>query len=585
MPFFQPLLNPIGFGASDFVELALAIFLVVFVLLRPRIEPAARRFADKTGWCMLLLATLPVALRLALLPHHPVPQPEVYDEFSHLLVADTLRHFRLANPSHPLHQFFETFFVLQQPTYSSIYPIGQGLLLALGWTLFGYPWAGVLISVAAFCSLCYWMLRAWTTPLWALVGGLLAVCEFGPLNLWTNCYWGGALAAAAGCLVFGSLPRLREHARVRDGALLGLGLGIHLLARQYESIFLLLSVIVFFLPSLRSRNEARRLWRAASAAALIALCAAAVTLAQNKQVTGSWTTVPEALSQYQYGVPASLTFQPIPTPHRELTPQQELDYKMQVAFRQSSTETLETYLLRLEYRVRYYRFFFYVPLYLALFAFVITVRAFRFLWVLVTLVIFALGVNFFPAFQFHYVAACSCLFILMSVEGLRRLSHLRILNWPAGQEAAMVLLALCGAQFLFWYTLHVFDSYEFSAAARRYETWDAINHGSSSPRMLVRRQLEQAPGKQLVFVHYWPGHIFQNEWVYNTADIDVSRIVWARDLGPREDEKLLQYYPNRTAWLLEPDARPPKLSRYEPPPPQAPKPAQPANKMELEQVH
>ena len=168
---FLPLRNPIGFGARDFIELAAAALLVLLALAwRPWIEPFARSLATRTVWCMLLLAALPVALRLLLLPHHPVPSPQIYDEFGHLLVADTLRHFRLANPPHPLPQFFETFFVLQQPTYSSIYPIGQGLVLALGRAIFGHPWAGVVLSVAAFCSLCYWMLRAWTTPEWALAG-------------------------------------------------------------------------------------------------------------------------------------------------------------------------------------------------------------------------------------------------------------------------------------------------------------------------------------------------------------------------------------------------------------------------------
>src|SRR5215472_9458835 len=128
---FLPLKNPIGFGASDFIELGLAALLVTAVLLwRPWIGPYARRLAHKTALSMLLLALLPVALRLALLPHQPVPSPDLYDEFGHLLVADTLRHFRLANPPHPMHRFFETFFVLQEPTYSSIYPIGQGFMLA-----------------------------------------------------------------------------------------------------------------------------------------------------------------------------------------------------------------------------------------------------------------------------------------------------------------------------------------------------------------------------------------------------------------------------------------------------------------------
>src|ERR1700693_1753311 len=141
---FLPLRNPIGFGASDFIEFTIAGLLLVLILIsRPWLEPYARRLAPKTGWGMLLLAILPGALRLALLAHHPVPTPDIYDEFSHLLVADTLRHFRLANPPHPLHQFFETFFVLQQPTYSSIYPLGHGLVLWLGHMIFGLPWAGV----------------------------------------------------------------------------------------------------------------------------------------------------------------------------------------------------------------------------------------------------------------------------------------------------------------------------------------------------------------------------------------------------------------------------------------------------------
>ena len=67
------------------------------------------------------------------------------------------------------------------------------------------------MGTAAFCGLCYWMLRGWVTPGWALIGRILAVFEFGPLNQWTNNYWGGALSAAAGCLVFGALPRLRNH--------------------------------------------------------------------------------------------------------------------------------------------------------------------------------------------------------------------------------------------------------------------------------------------------------------------------------------------------------------------------------------
>ena len=555
---FLPLKNPIGFGAGDFLELALAVLLAVAILVwRPWIEPYAARFAQKPLWSMLLVAALPVVLRLALMAHHPVPTPDLYDEFGHLLAADTLRHFRLANPPQPMPRFFETFFVLQEPTYSSIYPIGQGLMLALGWAIFGLPWAGVLLAVAAFCALCSWMLRAWTTPGWALVGGVLAGIEFGPLNQWMNTYWGGALTAAAGCLVFGALPRLLERHRIRDGILLGSGLAICLLTRPYESIFLLASVALWLAPALRRAGELRRLAKALAAAVLAVLPAPAVSLLQNHAVTGSWSTMPYTVSQYQYGVPAALTYQANPAPHRELTREQELDYKMQAGFRGSGPETLATYLLRLEYRVRYYRFFFLVPLYVALAAFLFTLREARYLRVAGAVLLVALGINFFPAFQFHYMAPVACLFLLISVAGLERLERL-------SSEAARLVLVLCAAHFLLWYSLHLFEDGGTAAALRQYETWDNINHANPERRIAVAKQLAGAPGKLLVFVRYWPQHIFQDEWVYNRADIDGARIVWARDLGPAEDLKLVQRYPERAVWLLEPDARPPNLAPYMP---------------------
>ena len=546
---FLPLHNPIGFGAADFIELALAAMLVLMVLVwRPWIQPYALKLAEKTGWCMLMLA---------LLAHHPVPSPDVYDEFGHLLEADTLRHFRLANPPHPLPQFFETFFVLQEPAYSSIYPVGQGLALALGWAVFGLPWAGVVLSVGAFCALCYWMLRAWTTAGWALAGGVLAVIEFGPLNQWMNNYWGGAFAAAAGCLVFGALPRLRNGPRTRDAVLLGVGLGMHLLTRPYESIYLFLGVALFFLPVLRKRDELRKLARVAPDVLLVLIAPVAIILFQNKAVTGSWTTLPEMLSQYQYGVPAALTFEANPVPHRPLNREQALDYKMQLSFH-TGPETITSYLERLEYRVRYYRFFFLAPLYLALVVFLVTMREFRFVWVAATLLLFSLGVNFFPAFQLHYIAAVTCLFVLMSVTGLERLGRL-----SAGGAAARLIVFLCVAHFLFWYGLHAFENSEVSTAMRPYETWDAINHGNPERRIYINQQLAGIPGKLLVFVRYYPQHIFQDEWVYNAADIDGARVVWARDLGEAEDQKLRSYYPDRAVWLLEPDFRPPRLTAYE----------------------
>jgi hypothetical protein len=549
-------MRTLGFNASDLVEFVLAL---VFVALAwPRVEQYGARLAQKPGWCMAILALLPIVLRLALVPQYPIPTPNVSDDFSYILIADTLRHFRLANPVHPLHQFFETYFVLQQPAYASIFPLGQGLILAIGWTLFGHPWAGVALSISALCALCYWMLRAWTSPGWALVGGLLAVIEFGPLSQWMNSYWGGAGAACAGCLAFGALPRLREtgrtlrgegrtlrgEGRARYAMLLGLGIGLAWLCRPYETIFLILSVVLFLLPEWRSMAKPA-LWAVA-----LAIPALALSLAQNKAVTGSWTTLPYQLSQYQYGVPTTFTFQPTPIPHRTLTREQQLDYEQQSQVH----EMAGNYWLRWAGRIRFYRFFFLAPLYLAIPFFLWRAREWRFAWVLLTILLFSLGTNFYPYFYTHYIAALACLFVLVSVVGLERLS-----GW--NKQAGSILLFLCAAHFVFWYGIHALGDEELYAALTPFETWDAINHGDPQGRRAINRQLNAEPGRQLVFVRYRPQHQFQ-EWVHNAADIDRSRIVWARDLGRDENQKLLRYYPDRTAWLLEPDAHPPRLQPY-----------------------
>ena len=557
---FTPLRNPIGFGAADFLELAFALLLGAFFLCRPWFTAFTTRFAHRAIPCMLLLALLPVALRLALLSQSPVPTPAGADDFSYVLLGDTLAHLRLSNPPHPFPQFFEAIFVLQQPTYSSIFPLGQGIILALGALLFGLPWAGVVLSVSALCALVYWMLRAWTTPTWALLGGLLAVVEFGPLSQWMNSYWGGAVSAVAGCLVFGSLPRLQEAARPTCALLLGAGLGMQLLTRPFEFLLLFLSVGLVVVPVLKGLWKQQQLFRVVSFALCPLLAAAGLMMLQNKSVTGSWTTLPYMLSRYQYGVPATFTLQPNPVPHRTLTPEQELDYRAQSIIHGDGTDTLRTYVQRLFFRVRYYRFFFLPPLYLALVAFCFTLRGSRALWTAATPLIFALGTNFYPYFYPHYIAALTPLFLLMSVTGLRKIHELTIYGRPVGRDAAYLLATLCVAPFLFWYTVHLSGSDTLSEVLD-YETWHYINYGDPEGRIATNQQLSRAPGKQLVFVHYGPQHRF-HEWIHNAANIDAARVVWVHDLGPAENQKLIHYYPDRTVWLLEPDADPPTLQPY-----------------------
>jgi hypothetical protein len=531
--------------------------LVVGFVLRDRVVRVLRAVAERPAWSMGLLFALPILLRLALLPRHPVPVPQTSDDFSFLLLADTLAHFRLANPVHPMRRFFETVFVLQEPSYSSIYPLGQGIVLALGELAFREPWAGVLISIGSFCALVYWMLRAWVSPVWALVGGLLAVIQFGPLNQWTNNYWGGAMSAIAGCLVFGALPRLRKSARTRDAILLGAGCGVQILSRPFESVML---AICLALPVVLLVRKQRR-----NIGALVLALSPALLLVvlQNEAVTGSITEMPYMASRYQYGVPAAFTFQPNPIAHKNLNREQQLDYQAQIDVHGDSPETLGSFCKRLLDRVRFFRFFFLPPLFVALPFFLPALRQRRYLWAAGSVVIFVLGSNCYPYYYPHYIAAVTCLLVLFSVVGLERLSRVRIRGFLVGRDAALILGSICMAHFTFWYGLHLIGNDSFFIATGPYESWDFVNFGDAEGRMSMNRRLAEAPGKQLVIVKLGPAHLLR-EWIHNDADIDRSRVVWALDLGAEEDAKLIAYFANRTVWVAEPDAKPPRLAPWTP---------------------
>jgi hypothetical protein len=550
---FLPLHNPLGFGVSDFLLLALTLLLAVCAIGFARLQPLALRLASHTRWSMLLLAALPVLLRLALVPRFPAPTPAGADDFAYLLLADTLRHLRLANPVHPLHRFFEAVFVLQEPGYSAIFPPGQGLALAFGWAVLGHPWAGVVLPVAAFCALCFWMLRAWTTPGWALTGGLAAVAEFGPLNQWMNLYWGGAVGAVAGCLVFGALPRIRAAGRRRDAALLGAGLGLALLTRPFEFLLLALCALVYAAWGLRDGWKPCAAWCGAAFAPAVLLM-----LAHNYAVTGSFATMPYQLSRDQYGVPATFSFQANPVPRRALTAEQALDYRAQSLMHDEAAAM--PLAERLGERLHFYRFFFYPALLLALPAFLFALREFRFAWAAASVAVFALGTGFYPYFYPHYVAALACLFVLFAIIALERLSRWTIRDRAVGAEAARLVAFFCAAHFVFWYGMHC-GSQPLLMAAGQYDAADFIGYGDPEGRIRIASELAGQPGKQLVFVRYGGQHQF-HEWIHNAAAIDAAAVVWAADLGPEEDRKLRAYYPARTVWLCEPDARPPLLTPY-----------------------
>src|SRR5450631_2215142 len=95
---------------------------------RPRPMPLPR--IERPALTALLLAFGSIALRVALLPLLHMPVPVVTDEFSHLLLADTLLHGRVANPVHAFWPHFESIHILMRPHYVSAYFPGQAVWLA-----------------------------------------------------------------------------------------------------------------------------------------------------------------------------------------------------------------------------------------------------------------------------------------------------------------------------------------------------------------------------------------------------------------------------------------------------------------------
>ncbi len=261
----------------------------------------------------MFVSTLVLAIRVALTPLLHVPMPRVPDEFSYLLMADTFASGRLANPTHPMWVHFETLFVNQRPTYSSVYPAMQGIFLALGERL-GNPWVGVLLSVAILCGAICWMLQGWLPHRWALLGGLLAVIQFGTFSYWINSYWGGAPAGLGGALVFGACGRLRKRPSARNSVILGLGAAILANSRPYESLILAIPVLVLLASVARKLPGSVVLRQIAIPLALVLAIAMAATGYYFWRVTGRPWTSPYVPYMKEYAASPIFIWENVPAP-------------------------------------------------------------------------------------------------------------------------------------------------------------------------------------------------------------------------------------------------------------------------------
>ena len=513
--------------------------------LLKRTEDVGAQLAMRKGAVIFGAALLSIVVRLLLLPLAPVPIPNVHDEYSYLLAADTFAHGRLTNPPHQLSVFLDTFQVLQCPTYASIYPPAQGMVLALG-QLLGSPWAGVLLSMAAMCAAAAWALQGWLPARWALLGVLIILLRIDLMSYWVDSYWGGAVAATGGALVIGALPRILRRHSLQDSLLLGAGAALLANSRPVEGLLFCLPVAVVLTLRLFSRGSAGCRLNVASALlpAILALVGTAAFIAYyNWRVTGNPVLFPHTLYHRLYwNVPVFFWQSAKPA----LTYSNPQFTGFFVNWYQQ--EFLARSWARLSLTKCHDGWSFFVGPALSIpflaLPWLVFDRRVRFLilqslwcgvWLL--LVIW---------FQPHYAAPLTVTIFAVIAQAIRHLRRWKLKSYRVGIFASRLVVVLLVARVLLPGT----------------EIVNGPRRGWNLSRAQIAGQLRVTPQKHLVIVRYAPDHDVFHEWVYNAAEIDAAKVVWAREIPGRDLTPLLDYYRHRKIWLVDADAAHPQIKPY-----------------------
>jgi hypothetical protein len=482
------------------------------------------------------LGVLVLVVRAALLPVWPIPTPSIYDEFSYLLQADTFAHGRLANPAHPLWRFFESTYILQQPTYASRFPPAQGLVMALGQVIFGHPWFGVWLSAGLLAAALCWALQGWLPPGWALFGAFIGLnlCLF---SYWINSYWGGAVTAIGGALVTGAWVRITRAKRWRYAWLFGIGAVIVVLARPFEGLLLVVPALI----ALGMANRTARVWLPI---VLTGVAGASWLAYDNYRVTGHPLRLPYREYYEQYEIVPPFSFLPLSTAprtfrHFDLESRARETYERVRSWRLFVDRPLDWLTLL---RFYYGNLIWLLPL-VVFMPFLWRSRRTRFATILVTAIGAAslIEVWWYP----HYAAPFTAALLILVAQSMR---YLRQWNYGGRQPGRFLVSAMPVAVLL----VMVASEAQAIATHRTADQEQAKNAQVAQKERIEKQLLKKRSGQHVIFVRYAGLPSPHEEWIYNAADIDAAPVIWAQDLGHIENERLRRYYAGRSFWLFKP---------------------------------
>lgn len=491
---------------------SLLLIAAAYALRRRRAFPLIAPRRSVAYASIAVLALVAAASRTSLVGD---PHPPWYtDDFGYALTADTFVHGRITNPPHPMRDSFMSLYVLQTPTYNSMYQAGPGLLVAAGQVLFHRRVVALWIaSAAAACASC-WAVEAAVPFAIAWLAGLLMAIH--PVMLdWTSHYHGAPLIAFGGALTIGGALRLRKQPARLPQIAMGAGMAILANMRPYEGF--VIAVIALLLA-----------WRFVPLAMGIALFGLAVTAYYDRAVTGNALLLPYSAYNARYLSAPNFIWQG-PYPKREYpTAEMEKRYRIFRHYYERS-RNLKDFFSSARGRIREMlttaiptvphespanslRLIAGLPL---AFAFL---RKRAIVMALLAFAVAMLVITWWP--QTHYFAAAVALFASVYASGVSDMIDRRLCVLAYLAISVSFLLAI-------WASIAVVTGPRPEKVAR----------------VAVTEALSGRPGGHLVIVDS-----DCEDLTFNAADVDASKIVWAN--ATSDPRRLFDYYREREVWRI-----------------------------------